>query len=77
MFDVIVIGGSFAGVSAALQLGRARRKVLLVDSAATRNRFAQSAHGFFGHDGKAPQQLQQEGLAQLAQYPTVTSVACA
>jgi len=74
MFDVIIIGGSFAGVSAALQLGRARRKVLLVDSGATRNRFAQSAHGFFGHDGKAPQQLQQEGLAQLAQYPTVTIV---
>jgi thioredoxin reductase len=74
MFDVIVIGGSFAGVSAALQLGRARRKVLLVDSASTRNRFALSAHGFFGHDGKPPRQLQQEGLAQLAAYSTVTIV---
>ena len=45
-YDVIIIGGSFAGLSAALQLARGRGRVLVLDSGKPRNRFAQFAHGF-------------------------------
>ena len=44
-FDVIVIGGSYAGLSAAMQLGRARKRVLVIDAGLRRNRFAQTSHG--------------------------------
>ena len=50
-FDVIVVGGSYAGLSAALQLARARHDVLVVDSARRRNRFANRSHGFLTQDG--------------------------
>ncbi|MBP2448784.1 thioredoxin reductase [Rhizobium leguminosarum] len=53
-FDVIIIGGNFAGLSAAMQLARARRRVLLVDAGAPRNRFSQASHGFLGQDGQTP-----------------------
>lgn len=72
MYDAIIIGGSFAGLSAALPLARARRSVLLVDAGRPRNRFAATAHGFLGHDGKPPQQIRAEARQQLARYPTVT-----
>ena len=54
MHDVIVVGGSFAGLSGAIQLARARRQVLVIDSGQPRNRFAQASHGFFGLDGVSP-----------------------
>lgn len=69
--DVIVVGGSFAGLAAALQLARARRRVLVVDAGEPRNRFAAHSHGFLGHDGKSPAQIQGEALEQLLRYPTV------
>ncbi len=69
--DVAVIGGSFAGLSAAMQLARARRQVLLVDAGSPRNRFAAASHGFFGHDGTPPAQLIETARAQLLAYPTV------
>lgn len=72
MHDVIVVGGSFAGLAAALQLARARRRVLVVDAGEPRNRFAAHSHGFLGHDGKSPAQIQSEALEQLLRYPTVT-----
>ena len=56
-YDVIVIGGSFAGLSAALQLGRARRSVLVIDAGENRNRFAHAANGLLGHDGKSPAEI--------------------
>jgi thioredoxin reductase len=71
MQDVIIIGGSFAGLSAALQLGRARRKVTVLDTGAPRNRFAAHAHGILGHDGKSPQAILAEARAQLSAYPSV------
>lgn len=49
--DVIVIGGSYAGMAATLQLARARRSVLVIDAAEQRNRFANHSHGFLGQDG--------------------------
>lgn len=69
--DVIVIGGSYAGLAASLQLARARRKVLVIDGADRRNRFASAAHGFLGQDGRSPAAIVADGRAQLMQYPTV------
>lgn len=73
--DAIVVGGSFAGISAALQLARARRRVAVVDAGSPRNRFAQASHGFFGHDGRAPLDLIAQAREQLLAYPTVRFVA--
>ncbi|MBN3748519.1 NAD(P)/FAD-dependent oxidoreductase [Burkholderia sp. Se-20373] len=73
--EVIVIGGSFAGLSAAMQLARARRRVLVVDAGQPRNRFAAHAHGFLGQDGKPPAQIVEQAAAQLAAYPTVQRIA--
>lgn len=71
MFDVIVIGGSYAGLSAALQLARARRNVLVIDGGKRRNRFAATSHGFLGQDGRAPGDIVADARAQLMAYPTV------
>jgi len=71
-YDVIVIGGSFAGLSAALQLARARRRVLVLDSGEPRNRFAQSSHGLFGHDGQTPSAILAKARSQLLSYRTVS-----
>jgi thioredoxin reductase len=73
-YEVIVIGGSFAGLSAALQLARARRCVLVLDSGKPRNRFAQSSHGLFGHDGQPPSDILANARSQLLSYPTVSFV---
>lgn len=71
MHDVIVIGGSYAGMSAALQLGRARRDVLVIDAGQRRNRFATHAHGVLGHDGVPPDVIAAKGRAEVLAYPTV------
>lgn len=70
--DVIVVGGSFAGISAALQLARARRNIVVVDAGLRRNRFAATSHGFLGQDGRPPEQIIAAGRAELLAYPTVT-----
>lgn len=70
-FDVIVIGGSYAGLSGALQLARARRRLLVVDAGRRRNRFAGDSHGFLTRDGQPAAAIAQEGRDQLAAYPTV------
>ena len=74
MNDVIIIGGSFAGLAAALQLGRARRKVTVLDTGLPRNRFAKHSHGLLGHDHKPPQEILAEARQQLARYPSVSLV---
>jgi thioredoxin reductase len=74
MYDVIIIGGSFAGLAAALQLGRARRKVVVLDTGLPRNRFAGHSHGVLGHDHKPPLEILAEARKQLARYPTVELV---
>ncbi|ODN68879.1 NAD(P)/FAD-dependent oxidoreductase [Methylobrevis pamukkalensis] len=70
--DAVIIGGSYAGMSAALQLARARRTVLVVDAGRRRNRFAHAAHGFLGSDGEAPGAIAERARTQLLRYPTVT-----
>jgi thioredoxin reductase len=74
MDDVIIIGGSFAGLAGALQLGRARRKVTVLDTGLPRNRFAGHSHGLLGHDHKPPQEILALARQQLARYPTIRLV---
>jgi thioredoxin reductase len=69
-FDVVVAGGSFAGLSAAMQLARARRRVLVLDHGRPRNRFAHASHGFFGQDGRAPAEMLRTAREQVLAYPT-------
>lgn len=71
LHDAIVIGGSYAGLSAALQLARARRQVLVIDAGQRRNRFASASHGFIGRDGHSPADIAAEAKAQLLAYPNV------
>ncbi|KGK57913.1 pyridine nucleotide-disulfide oxidoreductase [Xanthomonas cannabis pv. phaseoli] len=74
MDDVIIIGGSFAGLAAALQLGRARRAVTVLDTGLQRNRFAGHSHGLLGHDHKPPSDILAEARKQLERYPTIRLV---
>ncbi|RUX32248.1 NAD(P)/FAD-dependent oxidoreductase [Mesorhizobium sp. M7A.F.Ca.US.011.01.1.1] len=69
-YDLAVIGGSFAGLSAAIQVARAGRKVLVIDAGQPRNRFAEHSHGFLGQDGRAPGAILDDARRQLLAYPT-------
>ena len=68
-YDAVVVGGSWAGLSAALQLARARRRVLVVDSGLPRNRFAAASHGFLGQDGRTPAEILDTARVQVLAYP--------
>ena len=70
-YDAIVIGGSFAGLSAAIQIARARRRVLLIDAGRPLNRAADASHGFLGLDGRRPHDIIGDARRQLSLYPTV------
>lgn len=74
MDDIIVVGGSFAGLATALQMGRARRKVTVLDTALPRNRFASHSHGFLGHDHKNPADILAVAREQITRYPTIRIV---
>ena len=66
--DVIVIGGGAAGLSAALVLARARRRVLVVDAGEPRNAPAAQVHGFLSRDGTPPADLLRAGRAEVERY---------
>ncbi|PZD76706.1 NAD(P)/FAD-dependent oxidoreductase [Mesonia sp. K7] len=70
-YEVIIIGGSYAGLSAAMALGRSLRKVLLIDSGKPCNRFTPYAHNFLTQDGIPPSQIAQKAKAQVQQYPSI------
>ncbi len=70
-YDCIVIGGGAAGLSAALVLGRARRRTLLLDAGGQSNRPAEGVGGLLGHDGRPPAELYALGHEELAKYPSV------
>ena len=70
-WDCIVVGGGAAGLSAALVLGRARRRTLVVDAGHQSNSVAHGIGGLLGHDGRPPAELYAAGRAELAAYPTV------
>jgi hypothetical protein len=69
-YEVIVVGGSYAGLAAATQLARARRRVLVVDAGQRRNRFAEHSHGFLTQDGTSAAAIIAEGRRQLLLYET-------
>jgi thioredoxin reductase len=69
--DVIIIGGSYAGLAAGLQLARARRRVLVIDAGTRRNRFAGASHGFLTQDGTPAAEIAAKGRSQLLAYDTV------
>jgi len=73
-FDAMVVGGSYAGLSAAIYIARGRNSVCVIDAGQPRNRFAHTAHGFFGQDGAAPKAMLQTARAQLARYPNVSFI---
>lgn len=68
MYDVLIIGGGPAGLSAAMILGRSRRKVAVFDSGEPRNRWAQNMNGFLGSDGMNPRDFIKKGRGELAKY---------
>jgi thioredoxin reductase len=68
-YDAVIVGAGPAGLNAALVLGGARRRVLLLDGGPPRNAPATAAHGVFTRDGAAPTHLKAVGLADLAPYP--------
>jgi thioredoxin reductase len=70
-WDCVVVGGGAAGLSAALVLGRARRRTLLVDAGQQSNLAAHGVGGLLGHDGRPPAELYETGRGEISAYPSV------
>ena len=70
-FDVIIIGGSYSGLAAGMALGRAMKKVLIIDSGKPCNRQTPYSHNFLTHDGKSPAEITALANLQVRRYKTV------
>jgi thioredoxin reductase len=70
-FDVIIIGGSYAGLSAAMALGRSLRKVLIIDSEKPCNIQTPHSHNFLTQDGKTPTEISTIARHQVEKYETI------
>jgi len=70
-YEVIIIGGSYAGLSAAMSLGRSLRKVLIIDSGEPCNRFTPHSHNFITQDGETPAAIAAKAKEQVLKYPSV------
>ena len=70
-YDVVVVGGSSAGLSAALVLGRSRRRTMVLDTDEPRNTPSSGVQSFFSRDGILPKELLRIGREQLTPYPSV------
>jgi thioredoxin reductase len=68
MYDVIIVGGGLAGLSAALVLGRCRRKVLVCDAGTPRNAASHGLHGYLTRDGILPLELLRIGREEITHY---------
>jgi thioredoxin reductase len=73
VYDAVIVGGGPAGLSAAIVLGRCRRRVVLCDVGQPRNQASRAVHCLLGHEGMSPSDLLARGRLELEQYPTVTS----
>ncbi|WP_113651277.1 NAD(P)/FAD-dependent oxidoreductase [Pedobacter namyangjuensis] len=71
-FDVIIIGGSYAGLSAGMALGRSLRNVLIIDAGEPCNRQTPHSHNFLTQDGQTPAQISSIAKEQVLAYPTVS-----
>jgi len=71
-YDVIIIGGSYAGLAAGMALGRSLRSVLIIDSGKPCNRQTPHSHNFLTHDGRPPAEIAAMARKQVLTYPTVT-----
>jgi thioredoxin reductase len=70
--DVIIVGGSYAGLSAAMLLGRSMRQVLVIDNQRPCNRQTPHSHSYLTRDGETPAAIAAIAREQVAQYPTVS-----
>lgn len=70
-YDVLIVGGGPAGLSAALALGRARKKVLLCDAGPRRNARAENIHNFITRDGTPPDDFRRFGRGEIGRYPSI------
>jgi thioredoxin reductase len=70
-FDVIIVGGSYSGLAAAMALGRALRKVLIIDSGKPCNEQTPHSHNFITQDGKKPAEISAIAKEQVLKYETV------
>lgn len=70
-FDVIIIGGSYAGLSSAMALGRSLRNVLIIDSGLPCNRQTPHSHNFITQDGEKPSEIAEKAKTQVLNYDTV------
>jgi len=73
-FEVVIVGGSYAGLSAAMALGRAIRKVLIIDSGKPCNQQTPHSHNFLTQDGNTPAAIAELSREQVLAYPTVQLV---
>lgn len=73
-YEVIIVGGSYSGLSAAMSLGRALRKVLIIDSGRPCNRHTPHSHNFITQDGETPTAIAAKAKEQVLAYPTVQFV---
>jgi thioredoxin reductase len=71
-FDVIIVGGSYSGLAAGMALGRALRKVLIIDSGKPCNRQTPHSHNFITQDGKTPLEIATLAKQQVEKYDTIT-----
>ncbi len=71
VYDTIILGGGYAGLSAAMALGRSLRKVLVIDNGQPCNRQTPHSHNFLTQDGKTPAEISAVAREQVAQYDTV------
>lgn len=73
-YDVIVVGGSYAGLSSAMTLGRSLRRTLIVDAGRPCNRQTPYSHNMLTRDGETPSAIREEALRQVLKYPSVSTM---